>query len=256
LTRTRTRTGSPTSVVGYCRVSTEEQGDSGLGLAAQRAAVEAECSRRGWELLAIHEDVLSGRTLNRPGLAVALACVESGEAAALIVAKLDRLSRSLVDFAGLMARAQRGQWNLVALDLGIDLSTPAGEFMANVMASAAQWERRIIGQRTRDALVIKRAQGVRLGRPRTLAADVVVRIRVAHESGAGWSLIARELNEEAVPTAHGGTKWYASTVRSVALGAETLARPAAGTSATFGRRDITHQVPHKRFARTESNCQD
>jgi DNA invertase Pin-like site-specific DNA recombinase len=192
-------------------------------MAAQQAAVEAECSRRGWELLAIHEDVLSGRTLNRPGLAVALASVESGEAAALVVAKLDRLSRSLVDFAGLMARAQRDQWNLVALDLGIDLSTPAGEFMSNVMASAAQWERRIIGQRTRDALVIKRAQGVRLGRPKTLATDVVARIRAAHESGAGWSVIARQLNAEAVPTAHGGAKWYPSTVRAVALSAEAAA---------------------------------
>jgi DNA invertase Pin-like site-specific DNA recombinase len=223
VTRTETHIPDPTTVVGYCRVSTEEQGDSGLGLAAQRAAVEAECSRRGWELLAVHEDVLSGRTLNRPGLATAIASVESGEAAALVVAKLDRLSRSLVDFAGLMARAQRNKWNLVALDLGIDLSTPAGEFMANVMASAAQWERRIIGQRTRDALAVRRAQGVRLGRPRTLAADVVARIRTARDAGAGWSLIARELNVEAVPTAHGGAKWYPSTVRAVVLSDEAVA---------------------------------
>jgi DNA invertase Pin-like site-specific DNA recombinase len=85
-------------------------------------------------------------------MAAALAAVESGDASAIVVAKLDRLSRSLVDFAFVMARAQVGHWNLVALDLGIDLSTAAGEFMANVMASAAQWERRMIGQRTRDAL--------------------------------------------------------------------------------------------------------
>ena len=122
------------------------------------------------------------------------------------MAKLDRLSRSLVDFASLMARAQAGRWNLVALDLGIDLTTAAGEFMANVMASAAQWERRIIGQRTRDALAVKRAQGVRLGRPQALAGDVVARILSAHEAGAGWSVIARQLNAEAVPTAHGGSE--------------------------------------------------
>jgi DNA invertase Pin-like site-specific DNA recombinase len=221
--RIRKQTANPTTVVGYCRVSTEEQGDSGLGLAAQRASIKAECSRRGWKLLAIHEDVLSGRTLNRPGLATALASVESREAAALIVAKLDRLSRSLVDFAGLMARAQRDQWNLVALDLGIDLSTPAGEFMANVMASAAQWERRIIGQRTRDALAVKRAAGVRLGRPQVLPADVVTRIRRAHEAGAGWSALARQLNAKGVPTAHGGSQWYPSTVRAVVLSAEAPA---------------------------------
>jgi DNA invertase Pin-like site-specific DNA recombinase len=91
--------------------------------------------------------------------------------------------------------------------------------MANVMASAAQWERRIIGQRTRDALAVKRAQGVRLGRPQEVAVDVVTRIRGAHQAGAGWSAIARQLNAEAVPTTHGGAKWYPSTVRAVALSA-------------------------------------
>jgi DNA invertase Pin-like site-specific DNA recombinase len=74
------------------------------------------------------------------------------------VAKLDRLSRLLKDFATLMERGQKKGWNLVACDLGIDLSTPSGEFMANVMGSAAQWERKLIGQRTRDALAAKRAQ--------------------------------------------------------------------------------------------------
>ena len=85
------------------------------------------------------------------------------------------------------------------------------------MASAAQWERRIIGQRTRDALAQKRAQGVRLGRPNVLAGDLRARIVAAHEAGAGWSAIARTLNAEAVPTAHGGAQWHPSTVRAVVL---------------------------------------
>lgn len=217
------RAPDPTSVVGYIRVSTDEQGVSGLGLAAQRSAIEAEVERRGWRLVAIHEDTLSGKTLNRPGVAAAISAVERGEAAALIVAKLDRLSRSLVDFAGLMARAQAAGWNLVALDLGIDLSTAAGEFMAAVMASAAQWERRIIGQRTKDALAVKRASGVRLGRPQILPGDVVARITDAHRAGAGWSDIARGLNDDQIPTAHGGARWYPSTVRAVVLSQERAA---------------------------------
>ena len=143
--------------------------------------------------------------------------VKSGEAAGMVVAKLDRLSRSLKDFAELMARAQTRGWNLVALDLGVDLSTPSGEFMAGVMASAAQWERRIIGQRTKDALAVKRAQGVRLGRPNVLPGEVVSRIVDASRAGEGWSAIARALNDESVPTAHGGTKWHASTVRAVVI---------------------------------------
>ena len=216
-------TADPSMVVGYVRVSTDEQAVSGLGLAAQRAAIEAECARRGWALMAVYEDALSGKNLDRPGMTAALAAVESGAAAAIVVAKLDRLSRSLADFAALMARAQAGRWNLVALDLGIDLTTAAGEFMANVMASAAQWERRIIGQRTRDALAVKRSQGVRLGRPQMVPAELVSRIRAAHEAGAGWSAIARQLNEEGVPTAHGGSKWYPSTVRAVVLSVEPAA---------------------------------
>jgi DNA invertase Pin-like site-specific DNA recombinase len=217
MTKTRKRPAASGTVVGYCRVSTDEQGDSGLGLAAQRSAIEAECERRNWQLVAMHEDVLSGRTMKRPGVAAALAAVESGEAGALVVAKLDRLSRSLVDFAALMTRAQSGGWNLVALDLGIDLSTPAGEFMANVMASAAQWERRIIGQRTRDALAVKRANGQKLGRPSSIDPAIAARIVADHEAGAGWSELARALNAEGVPTARGGTQWHPSTVRAVVL---------------------------------------
>jgi DNA invertase Pin-like site-specific DNA recombinase len=167
--------------------------------------------------MAIHEDALSGKSLDRPGLTAALMAVESGAAAGIVVAKLDRLSRSLADFANLMARAQAGRWNVVALDLGVDLSTAAGEFMANVMASAAQWERRIIGQRTKDALAIKRSQGVRLGRPNVLPEDVVSRIVRAYRAGEGWSAIARSLNDDGVITAHGGSRWYPSTVRAVVL---------------------------------------
>jgi DNA invertase Pin-like site-specific DNA recombinase len=221
--RSPKNSADPSAVVGYVRVSTDEQAVSGLGLAAQRAAIEAECARRGWSLVAIHEDALSGKNLDRPGMTAALAAVESGAASTIVVGKLDRLSRSLVDFASLMARAQTHRWNLVALDLGIDLATAAGEFMADVMASAAQWERRIIGQRTRDALAVKKAQGVRLGRPQMIAADLVARIRAAHDAGAGWSALARQLNEEGLPTAHGGSKWYPSTVRAVVMSAEAVA---------------------------------
>lgn len=108
----------PAVVVGYTRVSTDEQAVSGLGLAAQRAAIETECARRNWTLLAIHQDAgASGKTMDRPGLADALADAEQGRAAALVVSKVDRLSRSAFDFVGLLERAQRSRWALVALDV-------------------------------------------------------------------------------------------------------------------------------------------
>src|SRR6185437_7338010 len=102
------------------------------------------------------------KNLKRPHLQAALAACRAGEATGLVVAKLDRLSRSLIDFARLLEEAKKHGFNVVALDLGVDLSTPSGEFLANVMASAAQWERRIIGERTKSALAVKRAQGMRL----------------------------------------------------------------------------------------------
>jgi DNA invertase Pin-like site-specific DNA recombinase len=213
----------PSVVVGYIRVSTEEQADSGLGLAAQKATIEAECAKRGWTLLTIHQDAVSGKTVaNRPGLAAALEDVEKGVAAGIVVGKLDRLSRSLKDFATLMERAQKKGWNLVACDLGIDLSTPAGEFMANVMGSAAQWERKLIGLRTKEALAAKRAAGARLGRPRTLPDHVVSRIQTDRRAGISLSAIARQLNEERVPTAHGGVCWHPSTIRAVELAYRAL----------------------------------
>jgi DNA invertase Pin-like site-specific DNA recombinase len=99
--------GSGDRVVGYVRVSTDDQGANGAGLEAQRQAVRSECERRGWELLRFEEDVLSGKTLRRPGLEAALAACRSGEAAGIVVAKLDRLSRSIVDFARLLEEARK-----------------------------------------------------------------------------------------------------------------------------------------------------
>src|SRR5690242_14285593 len=127
--------GEGDRVVGYVRVSTEEQGLRGAGLEAQRRAIKAECERRGWQLVRIDQDVLSARSMNRPGLRSALDECRSGEVSGIVVAKLDRLSRSLVDFATLLSEAQAKGFNVVALDLGVDLSTPAGEFLASVMAS-------------------------------------------------------------------------------------------------------------------------
>jgi len=133
----------------------------------------------------------------------------------MVVAKLDRLSRSLLDFASLMESARKEGWALVILDLGVDTTTPSGEMIANVMATFAQFERRLIGQRTKDALAVKKKAGVKLGRP--VAVNDAVLKRIAKERRRGRSLweIANGLNADEVSTAHGGEKWYASTVKAV-----------------------------------------
>jgi DNA invertase Pin-like site-specific DNA recombinase len=208
--------GGPFRVLGYVRVSTEEQGKSGAGLAAQRKAIREACVSRGFELLDIVEDSgYSAKSLDRPGITSALAELEAGRADALLVAKLDRLSRSLLDFAGLMETARKQGWALVALDLGVDTSTAAGEMMANVLATFAQFERRMIGQRTKDALAQKRAAGVRLGRPRSVSEDLLERIVGERKAGATLQAISDRLNAESVPTPRGGVLWRPSTITAV-----------------------------------------
>jgi DNA invertase Pin-like site-specific DNA recombinase len=96
---------------------------------------------------------------------------------------MDRLSRSLLDFAGVMQRAQREGWALVALDSPADLSTPSGEAMASVMAVFAQLERRLISERTKAALAQRKAAGVRLGRERVISAEVEARARALRAEG-------------------------------------------------------------------------
>jgi len=208
--------GNTEAVIGYARVSTEEQGAAGAGLEAQRAAIRAECSRRGWRLLAIEEDVLSGRTLRRPGLQAALEECRTGRADGIVAAKLDRLSRSILDFARLLDEARRRSFNVAALDLGLDLSTPQGELVANVIASVAQWERRIIGERTREALAVRKAQGVTIGRPRTVPEAVATEIRQMRSDRRSYAAIAADLNSRGVATGQGGVQWYPATVRAVA----------------------------------------
>ena len=205
--------------IGYIRVSTDQQGERGYGLDAQTARIEDEAERRGWNLAHVYVDVASGKsTKRRPQYAAAVRELSEGRAAVLVVAKLDRLSRSLVDFAGLMAQSRKEGWSIDALDIGIDTSTINGELIANIIMALAQWERRIIGQRTALALGQVKQRGVKLGRPTVVAREAVAIIRAMRSSGSSYRTIAATLNTEGVPTAQGGKEWYASTVRAIETG--------------------------------------
>lgn len=204
-----------TKALTYLRVSTDEQAASGLGLDAQRATLAQALKAREWRHVAeLADEGLSGKDMRRPALTQALAMLDRGEADALVVAKLDRLSRSVPDFGRLMERAKRKGWAIVALDLGVDTSTPAGELVANVMASVAQWERQVIARRTSDALQAKKAKGARLGRPVTLDPKVRARIVRERKAGRSFQVIAEKLTADGIPTARGG-RWHAETVRGI-----------------------------------------
>jgi DNA invertase Pin-like site-specific DNA recombinase len=207
--------------IGYTRCSTLEQGRSGLGLDAQRAAIETECSRRSWTLETVLTDVASGKTTRRrPELAKALQMLERGEADIFVVSKLDRLARSLIDLAKILEVSKRQGWQLVVLDIGLDPATATGELTAHILGAVAQHERRLIADRTRAALRAKRAQGVRLGGPILLPQHVRDRVREERDAGRTLQGIADSLNTDGVATAKGGSRWYPSTVSAVLASVE------------------------------------
>ena len=205
-------------ILGYVRVSTDKQIESGAGLEGQRTYLIAEATRRGAHLEVISEsEATSGKsTRKRPALAEAMNRLDRGEAHALAVSKLDRLSRSVADFLAILERSRKGKWALIIGDLPIDTSTPMGEAMATISATFAQLERKRIGERTREALAVKKSQGVQLGAPRTIALEVRQYIIEQVGAGKGYREVMRLLNDEAIPTAR-GTQWHASTVRAVYL---------------------------------------
>ena len=202
-------------VMGYLRVSTADQADSGAGLAAQREAIQRECSHRGWELVNVYQDVASGKSLNgRAQLRAALAELHASNAEVLMSSKLDRLSRSAVDFGNLLDLARREGWKVVVLDLGVDTSTSVGELIAGVLVQVAQFERRRLSERTSEALRQKQKAGVRLGRPRRIAPQTEAWIHWRRRQGATLREIAAELNDQGSSSPNGGS-WQHSTVQRV-----------------------------------------
>ncbi len=198
-------------VLGYVRVSTAAQEH---GIEAQRRAILAEVERRDWTVTFIEDAGRSGKDIERPGITEALELLRTRQVDALVVSKLDRLSRSLVDFARLIDLASKQGWGLIALDLNLDTSTPTGKLVASVMAAVAQWERETIGLRTKEALAAAKAKGVKVGRPASQDPAVVRRIRRAREHGMTHRAIAEHLNADREPLPGGGARWHANSVRS------------------------------------------
>jgi len=204
-------------VLGYRRVTTLEQGGNGASLEGQRGAIVAEVDRRGWTLIEVVSEVASGKAADRrEQLQETLTRLDRGEADVLVIARLDRLTRSLLDFAAIVERAQAGGWSLVAVEQSFDLTQPEGRLMAGVLATFSQYERDLISARTRDALAVKRAQGIHTGRRSTLPAEVITRVRRERKAGATLQAIADGLNRDQVATGQGGRCWHPSSVRTVA----------------------------------------
>jgi DNA invertase Pin-like site-specific DNA recombinase len=199
-------------IVGYLRVSTAGQAENGHSIDSQRGAISREADRRGWEILWV-EDAASGKDLERPGMTYALHL--TGQTTGIVASRLDRLSRSVLDFATLLARARAEGWNVVSLDLGLDLSTPYGQFGAHVLMAAAQLERDLISARTKEGLAAAKAKGILPGpRRSTVPAEITDKISTLLAKGATLAEVANQLTQDRVPLPSGREGvWQPTQVR-------------------------------------------
>jgi DNA invertase Pin-like site-specific DNA recombinase/peptidoglycan hydrolase-like protein with peptidoglycan-binding domain len=182
-------------------------------------AIEAACERSDWELLEVVTDRENGvSSLERPGLSRALEQIAAGQARGLVVSDLRRLSRSIIDLGALVEWFRDAQAALVALDLGIDTSTPSGHELAATLVKISGWEHERIARRTRSGLTAVKDPPRPTGRPSVADRPALLeRINAMRAANMTLQAIADQLNAEGVPTLRGGQMWRPSSVQA-ALG--------------------------------------
>jgi DNA invertase Pin-like site-specific DNA recombinase len=208
----------PMRALGYA--SAAASGDVGAeDLEAQRKAIERSCADHACELVEVVADrePKDGKAFDRPGLSHALERIAAGDASCVIVAGLERVSRSVAELGTLVHWLEENGIRLVAVDIDLDTASPAGRGTARALASVAEMERGRISERTRKGLAAARAKRHATGDPS--ATDwAALRKRIAGMRADGMTLqaIANVLNEEGVPTQRGGAKWRPSSVQTAA----------------------------------------
>ena len=215
--------------IGYVRVSTDKQAERGCSLDAQAEKIRAMTVVHGAELLDIIVDGgESAKSLQRPGMERLLALVDAKKVDAVIVAKLDRLTRSVKDLCTLLERFERRGVALISVAESLDTGSAAGRLVLNIMTAVSQWEREAIGERTREAMGHKRRQRERVGNIAfgyRLAQDGVhveadeteqAALTRIHELRGSHTLreIARDLNERGLRTRRGST-WRHEYVKRI-----------------------------------------
>ena len=192
-------------VVGYIRVSTEEQSQEGASLEAQRERLTRYAAARKLDLVGVEEDAgVSAKTLKRPALARALALLKAGGADGLLIPKLDRLTRSVVGLGQLIEEyfGEKGGYQLLSVADSINTAKANGRMFLNFLTTVAQWEREVICERTQEVIDHKRGKGERIGTvpygfaldredPRRSKSGRPVALVIEPGEAEGLSLIAR-----------------------------------------------------------------
>jgi DNA invertase Pin-like site-specific DNA recombinase len=217
-----------TKAIGYIRVSTEMQVNEGVSLDAQSAKIRAYCELNDLELIEIVCDAgKSAKTTNRDGLQKCLSMIASGEAGALVVYKLDRLSRKVLDTLNLISEIESHGASLHSISEKLDTSSALGKFFVNMTAALAQLERDQISERVTMAMAHKKDEGQHCGAAPfgfEMVDKELQRVESQHNAiaiitemranGAALRTIADHLNGEGIPTQRGGN-WQASTINNI-----------------------------------------
>lgn len=216
-------------VVGYTRVSTEDQVNNGFSLEAQKVRIQAHGTASGRSIDEIVTDAgLSGKNLKREGLQRILDGIKAGEIGTVVVVKLDRLTRSVKDLGYLLELVEKHDCALVSLSESLDTSTAAGRMIINMLGVVAQWEREQTAERVSNALEYRRNQKKvycnvpfgfeRLGDALIEVPSEIEAIKTMKQMASdGHSLrkIASHLEEQGIKPKQGASKWYAQTVKDV-----------------------------------------
>ncbi len=204
-------------VAGYIRVSTDEQASHGVSLDMQERRIAGYCMAKDWDLVeVVRDEGRSAKDLNRPGVQALLGIVDKREIEAIVIFKLDRLTRSVGDLHHLIAALQKRDVKLVSIEESLDPTTACGELMMNLLISVSQWERRVIGERTKAAMQHLKAQGKQVGRVGLEDRAILARIAEERAQGKSYEAIAHGLTRDGVPSGRGG-RWTAMTVRRIHL---------------------------------------
>ena len=203
-----------TKTIAYLRVSTDKQADKGISLEAQQDKAKAYASLYDLDLVEVIIDAgESAKTLERPGLQRALSMLKTGQADALLVVKLDRLTRSVVDLGKLIETYfAPGKAALLSVSEQIDTRSAAGRLVLNILASVSQWERETIAERTRDAMRHKQSQGEYIGGGAPYGFElvngdlvedlfeqgVIHQARELRDSGLSLAAVAKELDRRGI----------------------------------------------------------
>lgn len=220
-----------TKAIGYVRVSTADQAESGLSLTHQENKIRAYADALDIELTGIAVDAgYSAKSLNRPAMQEVISKVKSGAVDTVIILKLDRLTRSVKDLGAVVELFEKTGAALISVQDSINTATAAGRLVLNVLGSVAQWEREAVGERTKAALSVKKSAGQRVGeipfgyaladdgialKPVAAELEAINLMKELRANGASFAKIAAELEARGINTKKGKAKWQPMTISNI-----------------------------------------